>query len=204
MSLEVLTDNIVQLCEKCNVWSSTINIPHGNGDFLDISAACGSQASTPNCAEIDPEECPKGGLQESYYTFDPSLYGEHSWPDLKSMLTTPGCVSGCKLVVRYSRGSSHFRKAAHALWCSRALVIKDYLKSVYNGDNVGKSDVKAEHMKCTKRCDKRMKGTRAMMSKKKKHQMKKKNLMIRSISTKNQISEVQSAAEQLMIASVAK
>ena len=52
MSLEVLTDNIVQLCEECNVWSSTINIPHGNGDFLDISVACGSQASTPKCAEI--------------------------------------------------------------------------------------------------------------------------------------------------------
>jgi hypothetical protein len=36
MSLEALTDNIVQLCEECNVWSSTINIPHGNGDFLDM------------------------------------------------------------------------------------------------------------------------------------------------------------------------
>jgi hypothetical protein len=38
-------------------------------------------------------------LHESYYTFDHSLYGEHSWPDLKSMLTNPECVSGCKLVV---------------------------------------------------------------------------------------------------------
>jgi hypothetical protein len=47
MSLEDLTDSIVQLCEECNVWSSTINIPRGNGDILDISAACGSQACTP-------------------------------------------------------------------------------------------------------------------------------------------------------------
>jgi len=80
MSLEDLTDSIVQLCQECNVWSSTINIPHGNGDILDISAACGSQACTPKCAAIYPEECPNG-LNGSYYTFDPSVYGEHSWPD---------------------------------------------------------------------------------------------------------------------------
>ena len=154
MSLEALTHNIVQLCEECNVWSSTINIPHGIGDILDISAACGSQASTPKGAEIYTEECPKGGLHKSYYTFDPSIYGEHSWPDLKSMLMTPGCDSGCKLVVRYSCGSSHYHKATHALWCSRALVIKDHSKSVHDGDNVSESDVKTEHMKHTKRCDK--------------------------------------------------
>ena len=112
MSLEALTDNIVQLCEECNDWSSTINIPHGNGDILDISAACGSQASTPKGAEIYPDECPKG-LHGSYYTFDPSVYGEHSRPDLKSMLTTPECVSGCNLVVRVSKGPTHCRKASH-------------------------------------------------------------------------------------------
>jgi hypothetical protein len=55
MSLQDLTDNIVQLCEECNVWSSTINIPHGNGDILDISAACGSQACTPKGAAMYPE-----------------------------------------------------------------------------------------------------------------------------------------------------
>jgi hypothetical protein len=77
-----------KLCEECNVWSSTINIPHGNGDILDISAAC-----TPKGAAMYPEKCPNG-LHGSYYTFDPSIYGDHSWPDLKSMLMTPGCVSG--------------------------------------------------------------------------------------------------------------
>ena len=123
MSLEALTDNIVQLCEECNVFSYTINIPHGNGDILDIlSAACESQASTPKGAEICPDECPKG-LHGSYYTFDPSVYGEHSWPDLKSMLMTLGCVSGCNLVVRVFKGPSYFRKASHFLWCSRSLVI---------------------------------------------------------------------------------
>ncbi len=35
MSLEALTDNIIQLSEECKVWSSTINVPHGNhGDIL--------------------------------------------------------------------------------------------------------------------------------------------------------------------------
>ena len=173
MSLEDLTDSIVQLCEECNVWSSTINIPHGNGDILDISVACGSQACTPKCAAIYPEECPNG-LHGSYYTFDPSVYGEHSWPDLKSMLMTPGCVSGCKLVLRNSAGQTHFRKATHYLRCSRTLVTMDKSKSVYDGDNVGKSDVKTERLKRTKRCDKRVKGTRAMLSKKKIHQIKKK------------------------------
>ena len=51
---------------------------------------------------------------------------------------------------------------------------KDKSKSVYDGDNVGKSDVKTEHLKQTKRCDKQVKGTRAMLSKKKIHQIKKK------------------------------
>ena len=55
----------------------------------------------------------------------------------------------------------------HYLWCSRSLIIKDKSKSVYDGNNVGKSDVKTERMKRTKRCDKRVKGTRSMMSKKK-------------------------------------
>ena len=59
MSLEALTDNIVQLCEECNVWSFTINIPHGNGDILDISAACGSQASTPKGTEFTLKNVPR-------------------------------------------------------------------------------------------------------------------------------------------------
>ncbi len=65
-------------------------------------------------------------------------------------------------------------KASHYLRCSRTLVTKDKSKSVYDGDNVGKSDVKTEHLKRTKRCDKRVKGTRDMLSKKKIHQIKKK------------------------------
>ena len=116
---------------------------------------------------IFPEECPNG-LNGSYDTFDPSVYGEHTWPDLKSMLMTPGCVSGCKLILRNSTGQTHFRKATHYLRCSRTLVTKDKSKSVYDGDNVGKSDVKTE------RLDKRVKGTWAMLSKKKIHQIKKK------------------------------
>ncbi len=60
MSLEDLTESIVQLCAECNVWSSTIIIPHGESDVLDISDACGPNASTPNGAEVYPVQCPNG------------------------------------------------------------------------------------------------------------------------------------------------
>ena len=147
MNLEPLTNNIVQLCEECNVWSSTINIPHGNGDFLDISSAAhGAKSSTPEGAEIYPEQCPKTNCG-SYYTFDPSVYDENSWPALKSMLMSPGCVSGCKLVLHVTKGPSCLRKATHYMWCSHGLVMKDKSKSVYDCNNVGKSNVKKEHMK---------------------------------------------------------
>ena len=186
MSLEDLTESIVQLCAECNVWSSTIIIPHGESDVLDISDACGPNASTPNGAEVYPDQCPNGRAG-SYYTFDPNLYGEHSWDDLKSMLTTPGCVTGCTLVLRNSKPPSHYRKASHYLCCTHSLVVKDQSKSVYDGDNVGKSHVKPEFMKRNKRSKKEVKLTRRMMSKKqqaklqqckkapvdKKHQLKK-------------------------------
>ncbi len=60
MSLEDLTDSIVQLCQECNIWSSTINIPHGNGDILDISAACGSQACAHGCCSFFGSWCLRG------------------------------------------------------------------------------------------------------------------------------------------------
>ena len=178
MNLESLTNNIVQLCEECNVWSSTINIPHGNSDFLDISSAArGAKSSTPEGAEIYAKQCPKTNCR-SYYTFDPSVYDENSWPALKFMLMSPGCVSGCKKVLRVSKGLSYLRKATHYLWYSRGLVMKDKSKSVYDGDNVGKSNVKKEHTKRSKRCNKRLNGTRSMMSKKKKLVTKKKIYVI--------------------------
>ena len=66
MSLEDLTESIVQLCAECNVWSSTIIIPHGESDVLDISDACGPNASTPNGAEVyeAEERCEKGVTSE--------------------------------------------------------------------------------------------------------------------------------------------
>ncbi len=86
-------------------------------------------------AEVYPDQCPNGRAG-SYYTFDPNLYGEHSWDDLKSMLTTPGCVTGCTLVLRTSKKSSHYRKSSHYFCCTHSLVVKDQSKSVYDGDNV--------------------------------------------------------------------
>ena len=54
------------------------------------------------------------------------------------------------------------------MWCSHGLVMKDKSKSVYDGNNVGKSNVKKEHMKQSKQCDKQVKGIWSMISKKKK------------------------------------
>ena len=56
--------------------------------------------------------------------------------------------------------------------------MKDKSKSVYDGNNVGKSNVKKEHTKRSKRCNKRLNGTRSMMSKKKKLVTKKKIYVI--------------------------
>ena len=122
MSLEDLTENIVQLCAECNVWSSTIIIPHGQSDVLDISDACGPNASTPKGAEVYPDQCPNG-MSGSYYTFDPNIYGEDSWEDLKSMLMTPGCVKGCTLVLRNSKAPSHYRKCTRYLCCTHSLLV---------------------------------------------------------------------------------
>jgi hypothetical protein len=58
-----------------------------------------------------------------------------------------------------SKGPSRSRKATYYLWCSHGLLMPDKSKSVYDGDNVGKSDVKKEHLKQSKHCDKRLKGT---------------------------------------------
>jgi hypothetical protein len=82
------------------------------------------------------------------------------------MLMTPGCVTGCTLVLRNSKPPSHYRKASHYLCCTHSLVVNDQSKSVYDGDNVGKSHVKPEFMKRNKRSKKEVKLTQPMMAKK--------------------------------------
>jgi hypothetical protein len=147
MNHQDLTDVIVKLCQECTVWSSNISIPVGKAEFIDISSAArGDQSSIPEGVKNQPEHYPKR-VHASCYMFDSAVYGENSWRALHSMLTKVGCFSGCKLVLRQSKRSNHYRKLTHYLWCSHGLVMKDQSKSVYQGDNVGKSNVKKEHLK---------------------------------------------------------
>jgi hypothetical protein len=91
-----ITNEICQLVEKSNVWSSTIVIPDGD-NILDISssAAIGASLITPIDATKQPGVYPKGKVA-SVYQFDPDIHMmKNSWPKLKSMITKIGCVSGC-------------------------------------------------------------------------------------------------------------
>ncbi len=81
-----ITNEICQLVDESNVWSSTIVIPDDD-NFLDISSATMSESSvTPIDATKQPGVYPKGKAA-SVYRFDPDTYDENSWPKLKSMIT---------------------------------------------------------------------------------------------------------------------
>jgi len=102
LSYSDITSNICRLVDLSNEWSSTVVIPNGI-DQLDISsAAMGDLSTTPVGATKQPDEYPRWGSSSSVFRFDPDLYGENSWPQLHAMLTTVGCVNGCRLVVRRS------------------------------------------------------------------------------------------------------
>jgi hypothetical protein len=92
MDYRRVTKNILELTNKSTVWASTIQIPIGdNESYLDISSAASGELSvTPDGATKQPNEYPT----ESFYMFDPDLYEENSWENLKEVLTKVGCVSG--------------------------------------------------------------------------------------------------------------
>jgi hypothetical protein len=95
-----LTNDICQIVEQANEWSSTVIIPQGI-DNLDISsAAMGASLSTPIGATKQPFDYPRCGASSSVYRFDLNLYNENSWSDLQSMLTKVRCVSGCRVIAR--------------------------------------------------------------------------------------------------------
>ena len=100
---------------------STVVIPNGI-DLLDISSAAnGDLSKTSVGATKQPYEYPRWGTSSYFvFKFNPDIYGEHScsWPQLHSMLTKVGCVSGCRLVVRTSLGGRfNQQKVSYQLWC---------------------------------------------------------------------------------------
>ena len=150
MSYQDLTNDICRLVNDSNVWSSTIIIPDGDG-VLDISSAAnGANSSTPIGATNQPSSFPTG-RNASLYRFDPDkYYGQGSWPSLKEMMTKAGCVSGCNISVRNTKGASALRKVTYCLRCSHGFLIRDSGSSVYNGDNVGACNVITERLKHVK------------------------------------------------------
>jgi hypothetical protein len=132
------------------VWPSTILLPDGDR-YIDISAAAmGTASLTPANATKQPDVYPKGRAA-SVYCFDPDIYGENSWMQLKSTLTQVGYVSGCRLALRYmdQRQTLHW-KACYKLWCSHRSLFQNNGSSNYLNDNVGPCNVVAEHLKCVK------------------------------------------------------
>jgi hypothetical protein len=73
MNYQDITNEICQLVDKSNVWSSTIVLPNGD-NILDISsAAMGESSITPINATKQPGVYPKGKVA-SVYQFDPGIH----------------------------------------------------------------------------------------------------------------------------------
>jgi hypothetical protein len=93
-----ISNEISRLVEENHVWSSTILLPDGDRCIDISSAAMGTASVTPANATKQPDVYLKG-RPASVYRFDPDIYGENFWMQLKSTLTQVGCVSGCRLVL---------------------------------------------------------------------------------------------------------
>ncbi len=115
-----ITNKICRLVDddETHEWSSTILLRDGNKNIKISSAAMGTASVTLANATKQPDVFPKGRAA-SVYCFDPDIYDENSWMKLKSTLTQAGCVSVCRLVLRYTnhRQTIH-QKACYKLWCS--------------------------------------------------------------------------------------
>jgi hypothetical protein len=105
---------------------------------------------TPANATKQPDAYPKGRAA-SVYRFNPDIYDENSWMKLRSTLTQVGCVSGCRLVLRYmdQRQTLHWR-ACYKLWCSHRSLFQNNGSSNYLSNNVGPCNVVTKHLKPVK------------------------------------------------------
>ncbi len=141
-----ITNKISRLVEENHVWSSTILLPDCDRCIDISSAAMGTASVTPSNATKQPDVYPTGRVA-SVYCFDPDIYGQNSWMQLKSTLTQVSCVSGCRLVLCYmdQRPTLH-RKACYELWCSHRYLFQNNGSSNYLSDNVGPWNVVTEHL----------------------------------------------------------
>jgi hypothetical protein len=119
-------------------------------DILTFFCCNGYASVTLANATKQPNVYPKGRAA-SVYCFDPDIYGENSWMQLNLTLTQVGCVSGCRLVLRYmdQRQTLH-QKACYELWCSHRSLFQINGNSSCLNDNVGPCNVVTEHLKWVK------------------------------------------------------
>ena len=146
-----VSNDICRIINDSNVWLSTVVIPDGD-QVLDISSAAnGPDSSTPVGAKNQPSSFPTG-KNASFYRFDSEkYYGLESWPSLKDMLTKSGCVSGCTLSIRHTDSRpTCYRKVTYDLRCTHGFLIRQNGSSIYNGDDVGATNVVIECLKCRK------------------------------------------------------
>jgi hypothetical protein len=132
------------------VWSSTILLPDGD-KCIDISSAATGMASVTLSKGTKLLDVYPKGRASSVFCFDLDIHGKNSWMQLKSTLTQVGCVSGCRLVLRYmDQRPTHYWKACYELWCSHRSLSQNNGSSNYLSDNVGPCNVVTEHLKCVK------------------------------------------------------
>ena len=139
------------LVDDNNRWNSVLGIPQGEG-FLDISSALQDDfSSAPVGAMNQPDTLPVG-KSASFYRFDPELfYGEDSWPKLKNMLLNACRASGFRLAMKFSsRQVTLHRKVTYEMCCSLGIFIKMASGYIFDGDDVGASNVRKERIKHVK------------------------------------------------------
>jgi hypothetical protein len=160
MDNNVVTKQILKLANKATLWTSTIEIPIGdNESLLDISSAARGELSvTPDAATKQPTKFPTGKI-DSFYMFDPDVYGENYWESLKAMPPKWDVFVDAVLFTTLPTRTAYW-KATYYLCCSHGMVINEKNGTVYDGDNVGPGNVKTEYLKCVKTAGHSFKGNK--------------------------------------------
>ena len=144
-----LASSIRDLTRSLTNWSSTVCIPTSeSGKLLDISSAAkGKSSSTPLGATNQPTKYPTGEYKGSFYRFDPAIYGQDSWEDLKRMLCQTGCVSGCRISTRHTRQGTSSKKKSYTLACQQFRTYESRAAITFTPGSVGPNNVIGQKMK---------------------------------------------------------
>jgi hypothetical protein len=128
---------------------------HGD-KLLDISSAAQGPESIIPCG-IHSQKLP---YPQTSYCFDVNqFFFIDSEDKMISMIKSPNTMDGCKLVTNISDARpSNYRKKTWTFVCSHGKVMKVTDDFQFHPDNVGKSNVSIQHLKCTKSKGSAMRG----------------------------------------------